>query len=236
MVSSVKRRLMAAACGTALGLYGAAALAVPVFSVSINGDPAVSFEDFTVCDGITSFECVGSASEGDLLVSFFELSADPGAYVAGSFSFFNASATETLSVLATVLFPMTGSFAMPTVATGTGTASPIGADVEFTVSGLVDAPSAPLISSAGCLVAEFDTSGCSASTGVPGTLNVLTNIGFSLAFDLAPDTDLSIGFDPESAFGAGAFFSMTPVVVPVPAAGWLLFGALAATLPMRRKL
>lgn len=71
---------------------------------------------------------------------------------------------------------------------------------------------------------------------MPGNLNVLANIGFSLAFDLAPDTNLSIGFDPEAGFGAGTYFSISPVVVPIPAAGWLLFGALAATLPMRRKL
>ncbi|MCL4780536.1 MAG: hypothetical protein KJ049_10115 [Gammaproteobacteria bacterium] len=230
------RRLLAAACGTALGLYGAVALAAPVFSVSVNGDPAASFEDLTVCDGITTFACVGSGSEGDLLVSYFELSADPGAYVAGSFSFYNASSTETLSVLATVLLPMTGSFATPMVAAGTGLASPIGGDVEFTVSGLVDYPSAPLVSAAGCLVADFDTAACSTSAAIPGTLSVLANIGFSLAFDIAPDTNLSIGFDPESEFGAGTFFSITPAVVPVPAAAWLLFGALAATLPMRRRL
>ena len=232
---SVTRRLLAAACGTALSLYGVVALAAPVFLVSVNGDPAVSFEDFTVCDGITTFDCVGSGSEADLVVSYFELSADPGAYVAGSFSFYNASSTETLSVLATVLFPMTGSFTTPTVAAGTGLASPIGADVEFTVSGLVDSPSAPLVSAAGCLVADFDTAACSASAGIPGTLNVLANIGFSLAFDLAPDTNLSIGFDPESAFNAGTFFSITPVVVPVPGAVWLFGSALGLLGWTRRK-
>jgi hypothetical protein len=58
----------------------------------------------------SSFSCVGSGSEGDLVVSYlYELSADPGAWVAGSFLFYNASATETLSVLATVVFPTTGS-------------------------------------------------------------------------------------------------------------------------------
>ncbi len=233
---SARRRLVTAASGMALWLCGVAAVAAPVFSVSVNGDPAVSFEDLTFCDGISSFSCVGSGSEGDLVVSYFELGADPGAYVSGSFSFYNASGTETLSVLATVLFPMMGSFATPTIAVGTGVASPIGGDLDMTVSGLVDYPSAPLLSEAGCYVADSGTAGCDASAGMPGNLNVLANIGFSLAFDLAPDTNLSIGFDPEAGFGAGTYFSISPVVVPIPAAGWLLFGALAATLPMRRKL
>jgi hypothetical protein len=233
---SARLRIVAAASGMALWLCGVAAVAAPVLSVSVNGDPAASFEDLTFCDGITSFSCVGSGSEGNLVVSYFELGADPGAYVSGSFSFYNASETETLSVLATVLLPMTGSFATPTIAVGTGLASPLGSDINMTVSGVVDYPSAPLISEAGCVVADFDTASCSASAGVAGTLNVLANLGFSLAFDLAPDTNLSIGFDPESEFGAGTYFSISPVVVPIPAAGWLLFGALAATLPMRRKL
>lgn len=233
---SARLRLVTTTCGTALWLCAAAAIAAPVFSVSVNGDPAVSFEDLTVCDGISSFSCVGSGSEGDLVVSYFELGADPAASVSGSFSFYNASGTETLSVLATVMFPMTGSFATPTIAVGTGLASPVGGDLDMTVSGLVDYPSAPLIANAGCVVLDLDAAGCSASTGLPGTLNVLANIGFSLAFDLAPDTNLSIGFDPESEFGASTYFSISPAVVPVPAAGWLLFGALAATLPMRRKL
>ena len=138
-------------------------------------------------------------------------------------------------MLATVLFPMTGNFATPMTAVGTGLASPVGGDLNMTVSGLLDYPSAPLISEAGCMVADFDTASCSNSASV-ATLSVLANIGFSLAFDLAPDTNLSIGFDPESEFGAGTYFSISPVLVPIPAAGWLLFGALAATLPMRRKL
>ncbi|MFZ1625852.1 MAG: hypothetical protein WAU48_13855 [Gammaproteobacteria bacterium] len=230
-----KRSLVAAISGMALWLCGVAAIAAPVFSVSVNGNPTVSFEDSTFCDGISSFSCVGSGSEGDLVIGYFELTADPGAYVAGSFSFYNASETETLSVLATVLFPMTGNFATPMTAVGTGLASPVGGDLNMTVSGLLDYPSAPLISEAGCMVADFDTASCSNSASV-ATLSVLANIGFSLAFDLAPDTNLSIGFDPESEFGAGTYFSISPVLVPIPAAGWLLFGALAATLPMRRKL
>ena len=229
------RRLVAIAGSLLLSLYAATSSAAPVFSVSVNGGPAVSFEELTVCDGVSSFSCVGSGSEGDLVVSYFELSADPAAWVAGSFLFYNASATETLSVLATVLFPTTGAFATPTIAAGTGLASPTGGDLSMTVNGFVDYPSAASISATDCMVADFDTAGCGASSGVPATLNVLANIGFSLAFDLAPDMQASIGFDPESEFGAGTYFSISSAVVPVPAAVWLFGSALGLLGWTRRK-
>ena len=235
MFAMNRPRLVAIAGSLMLSLYAVTGSAVPVFSVSVNGDPAVSFEELTVCDGISSFSCVGSGSEGDLVVSYFELSADPAAWVAGSFLFYNASETETLSVLATVLFPTTGAFTTPTIAVGTGLASPAGGDLSMTVNGFVDYPSVASISAADCLVADFDTVGCGASSGVPATLNVLANIGFSLAFDLAPDMQVSIGFDPESAFGAGTYFSISSVVVPVPAAVWLFGSALGLLGWARRK-
>lgn len=228
------RRLVAIAGSLLLSLYAVTGSAAPVFSVSVNGAPAVSFEELTVCDGIISFSCVGSGSEGDLVVSYFELSADPAAWVAGSFLFYNASATETLSVLATVLFPTTGAFATSTIAAGTGLASPAGGDLSMTVNGFVDYPSAASIS-VGCMVADFDTAGCVDSSGTPGSLNVLANIGFSLAFDIAPDMQVSIGFDPESEFGAGTYFSISSAVVPVPAAVWLFGSALGLLGWTRRK-
>lgn len=236
MLIANHRSLLTIAASLVLSLYAATAISAPVFSVSVNGDPAVSFEELTICDGISSFSCVGSGSEGDLVVSYFELSADPAAWVAGSFLFYNASATETLSVLATVLFPTTGAFTTPTIAVGTGLASPAGGDLSMTVNGLVDYPSVASISAADCMVADFDTAGCGNSNGIPGTLNVLANIGFSLAFDLAPDMQVSIGFDPESEFGAGTYFAVSPVVVPVPAAAWLFLSAIAAVIPARRKI
>jgi hypothetical protein len=229
-------KLTAVTLSAALWLAATPVLAAPVLSISVNGGPDASFEYLTSCDeDAGAFSCVGSGSEGDLLVDLYELSADPGAYLAGSFSFYNTSATETLSVLATVVFPMTGSFATPTLSIGTGVASPVGADVDLTVNGFVDYPSVALLTEASCTVLSYDTGGCS-SSAASASLNVLANIGFSLAFDLAPDTALSIGFDPESSYGAGSYFAISPAVVPVPAAAWLFLSAIAAALPARRKM
>lgn len=227
-------KLIAATCAAVLWLTSSAVFAAPILSVAVNGGSTVSFEGLTVCEGIVTVNCVGSGSEGDLVISYFELSADPGAYVAGSFNFYNASSTETLSVLATVLFPMSGSFAPSSLAIGTGLASPVGGDLNMTVTGFVDAPSAGLISAAGCAVLADASGGCGASSSA--SLAVLTNIGFSLAFDIAPDMQVSIGFDPESAYGSGTFFAITPAIVPVPAAAWLFLSGLAVLLPARRRL
>lgn len=236
MNSRANDKLTAAALSAVLWLVASPVVAAPVLSIAVNGGSDVSFEDLTVCDeDAGAFFCVGSGSEGDLLVDLFELSADPGAYLAGSFSFYNASATETISVLATVVFPVTGSFATPTLSIGTGLASPGGGDVDLTVSGFVDYPSAALITEAGCTVLSYDTGSCSSSTG-SASLNVLANIGFSLAFDLAPDSALSIGFDSEASYGGGTFFAIEPVVVPVPAAAWLFLSGVAILLPAHRKL
>ncbi len=236
MYSRIGNKLVAATCCAVLWLGSSAAFAAPILSVAVNGGSSVSFEDFTVCEGTGTINCVGSGSEGDLVISYFELSADPGAYVAGSFNFYNASSTETLSVLATVLFPMSGTFATSSIAVGTGIASPVGGNLNMTVNGLVDAPSAPLISAAGCAVLADALGGCGASGAGPASLAILTNIGFSLAFDLAPDMQASIGFDPESAYGSGSFFAITQATVPVPAAAWLFLSGLAVLLPARRRL
>jgi hypothetical protein len=229
-------KLFATICSAVLALTAVPVSAAPVLSISVNGSPEVSFEDLTVCDEDGgSFSCVGSGSEGDLVLDLFELSADPGAYLAGSFSFYNASATETLSVLATVIFPMTGGFATPTVAVGTGFASPSGGDVDLTVNGFVDHPSAALITEAGCTVLSGEGGGCNTSTS-SASFSVLANIGFSLAFDLAPDASLSIGFDPEASYGAGTYLAISPVLVPMPGAVWLFGSALGLLGWARRKM
>jgi hypothetical protein len=250
-VPSSGNRLLAVACGALLWACAPAAFAVPVLYVAVNAGPTVSFETETVCSGAAPVTCVGAGSEGDLVISSFELTADPGAYLAGSFNFYNASTTDTLSVLATVLFPLSGSFATPTVAGGTGLVNNVfgGGILNIEYNGYADFPSSALISitqlagpapfsvcddpgaDPGCQASVFSLSD---SYGSP-TLNVLSNIGFTLAFDLSPDTTATIGFDGGEALNGGTSLSFTPVsVVPVPAAAWLFLSALGATLTMRR--
>jgi hypothetical protein len=253
-VPSSGSRLLGAACGALLWIYGSAAFAVPVLYVAVDAGPTVSFETEAVCAGVAPITCVGAGSEGDLVISSFELTADPGAYLAGSFNFYNASTTDTLSVLATVLFPLTGSFATPTVAGGTGLVNNVfgGGILNIEYNGYADFPSSALISitqlvgppapfsvcddpgaDPGCQASVFSLSDSYASP----TLNVLSNIGFTLAFDLSPDTTATIGFDGGETLNGGTYLAFTPVsVVPVPAAAWLFLSALGATLTMRRKL
>ena len=244
-------RLLAAACGVLLWICAPAAFAVPVMYVAVNAGPTVSLATGAVCSGAAPVTCVGSGSEGDLVISSFELTADPGAYLAGSFNFYNASTTDTLSVLATVLFPLSGSFATPTVAGGTGLVNNVfgGGILNIAYNGYADFPSSALISITQLVgPAPFSVCddpgadpGCQASVFSLGqsyaspTLNILSNIGFTLAFDLSPDTTATIGFDGGEPLNGGTFLSFTPMsVVPVPAAAWLFLSALGATFTMRR--
>lgn len=245
--------LLAAACGALLWICAPAAFAVPVLYVAVDAGPTVSLATGTVCSGAAPITCVGAGSEGDLVISSFELTADPGAYLAGSFNFYNASTTNTLSVLATVLFPLTGSFATPTVAGGTGLVNNVfgGGILNIAYNGYVDFPSSALISITQLVgPAPFSVCddpgadpGCQASVfslgqsyGSPTNVTVLSNIGFTLAFDLSPDTTATIGFDGGEPLNGGTFLSFTPMsVVPVPAAAWLFLSALGATFTMRRK-
>ena len=80
--SSARRRVAASITSTAtaavlLWSSGAFATSLPVFSVSVDGGPAVSFADQTACDGTKAVSCIGTGSAGDLVVSSFELLADP---------------------------------------------------------------------------------------------------------------------------------------------------------------
>ena len=67
--------------------------------------------------------------------------------MAASFNFYNLSTTNTISVVATVLFPMSGSFASPTVAVGTGLVNNVfgGGLLNLTVEGFVDGPPGPAL-------------------------------------------------------------------------------------------
>ena len=239
----------AALCSALLLVAAPAAQAVPVLYLQVDGGSEVSLEDGTVCEGTAPVTCFGTGGEGDLFVSSFELTADPSAYLAGSFNFYNASSTDTISVVATILFPMTGAFSAPSLGVGTGFVNNVfgGGIFNITVEGLVDPPGAALLADGPFSVCEdvgFDPAcdaenpgGSSSLFGSgPGSLNVLSAIGLRISFDLTADTTATIGFDPAEPYNGSAFFSITPTsVVPVPAAAWLFLSALGATAALRRR-
>lgn len=226
------------------------AVNVPVLYVSVDGNPEVSLENDQVCDGTKAVTCLGTGAVGDLLISSFELTADPDPYVTGAFNFYNASAS-TMSVSATVQFAMAGSFASPGLALGTGLVNNVfgGGLLNLQVEGFVDTldtavlgiyeinPGVPfsvcddLGADPGC---QDSVVGVGVSQTAPGTLDVLSLIVLRLTFDLTADTVATIGLDPGEPFAGAAYLSITPAVVPVPAAAWLLFSGLGALMALRR--
>jgi hypothetical protein len=230
----------------------ASAVAVPVLYVSVDGAPEVSFEFDQACDGTKAVVCVGTGVAGDLLIDLFELTADPDPYVTAAMSLYNSSLSSTISVVATVLFPLVGSYASPDVGLGTGLVNNVfgGGIFNLTVEALVDPPSLPLAfideASPGvplsvCEDLGFDPA-CQSVVGVslaqsgPGTLDVLSYIALRLTFDLSPDTAATIGLAPGEDFDGAAYFSVTPqAAVPLPAAAWMLLSGLGTLLALRRK-
>lgn len=236
----------------AVWAQGALAVPVPVFSVSVDGGAAVSFENDQVCAGAKAVQCFGTGSAGDLIISSFELNADPDPYVAGSFNFYNASLTNTLSVVATILFPMSGVYASPVIALATGLVSNVfgGGILNIVTQGFIDSPGSTIASISeispgvpfsfcdnfgvdpGCQNAVI---GLGSTQGGPLSLAVASAIGLRLSFNLSPDTTATIGFDPGGELNGSAAFSIVPQVVPLPA-GALLFGsALSLVGWMRRR-
>jgi hypothetical protein len=221
----------------------ASAVAVPVLYVSVDGAPEVSFEFDQACDGTKAVVCVGTG---------VELTADPDPYVTAAMSVYNSSLSSTISVVATVLFPLVGSYASPDVGLGTGLVNNVfgGGIFNLTVEALVDPPSLPLAfideASPGvplsvCEDLGFDPA-CQSVVGVslaqsgPGTLDVLSYIALRLTFDLSPDTAATIGLAPGEDFDGAAYFSVTPqAAVPLPAAAWMLLSGLGTLLALRRK-
>ena len=250
-------RAFTAAC-LLLGLAwstGAQAVNVPVLSVSVDGGSAVSFENDQVCDGAKAVTCLGTGAAGDLLISSFELSADPDPYVTGAFNFYNMSTSSTISVVATILFPMAGNYSSSTLALGTGIVNNVfgGGLLNLEVAGFVDGPPGAaalaidgigpgtpfsvcddLGADAGC---QSAITSLTASQGGPPNLAVISMIGLRLSFDLSPDTVATIGLDPSGDYNGAAYFSITPEsVVPVPAAAWLLASGLGALAGLRRRV
>jgi hypothetical protein len=232
--------------------HAALAVSVPVLYVSVDAAPEVSFENDQVCEGTKAVICLGTGAVGDLLISSFELRADPDPYVTAAMNVYNASLTNTLSVEATVLFPMAGSFTSPTIGLGTGFINNVfgGGIFNVAVEGLVDAsaPAVALIDEVSpgvpltvCEQLSFDPA-CQGVTSVsltqPGAslFDVVTYIGLRLTFDISPDTVATIGFDPGYDYDGAAYFSATPQsAVPVPGAVWMLGSGIGALLTLRRR-
>lgn len=230
----------------------ASAVAVPVLYVSVDGAPEVSLENDQVCDGSKAVICLGTGAVGDLLISSFELTADPDPYVTAAMNVYNASLSNTISVSATVLFPLVGNFSSPDIGLGTGMVNNVfgGGILNLVVEGLVDPPSSPLVfidevapgvPLTVCEDPGFDpacqsVAGASITQAGPGTLDVLSYIGLRLTFDLSPDTVATIGLDPSFDFNGAAYFSLTPQVVPLPAGAWLMLSGLGVLVGLRRKV
>jgi hypothetical protein len=231
---------------------GALAVNVPVLSVSVDGGATVSFENDQACDGTKAVTCFGTGAAGDLLISSFQLDADPDPFVSASFNFYNASLTNTISVVATVLFPMIGNVSAPDVALGTGLVNNVfgGGILDLQVEGFIDSPGNILASitevAPGVPLTVCDDPGaspyCQGVIGIgigfggPPLVAIASAIGLRITFSLSPDTTATIGLNPDEDFGGGAFLSLTPqAVVPVPAAAWLLVSGFGALVGMRRR-
>ncbi|MBN8280510.1 MAG: VPLPA-CTERM sorting domain-containing protein [Gammaproteobacteria bacterium] len=245
-------RLSAAASLLALAWSGSAlAVNVPVLSVSVNGAPEVSLEDYQVCDGTKAVTCLGFGGVDNLLISSFELRADPDPYVSAAMNLYNGSAS-TMSVVATILFPMTGTFASPDISIGTGIVNNVfgGGILNLQVEGFIDDLGAPVIgitelepgvpfSFCADLGVDPDCQdsvlGQEAGQSGPPSLAVLSYIGLRLSFDLTADTSATIGLDPGQPYDGAAYLEITPSVVPVPAAAWLFLSGVGVLAGIRRR-